>query len=181
MADRASKCVFIIREGFPGPVSQAWKGVAHIEIFTPTQERKIRYQFDKFCRKVLKNEVSSYYRDLSRLHNREVSLTDLSVTANLTVEDIGPNCLDAYPSEQHIFLTQGQVIPIKNDDLAKALAELPQDSRDIVLLSFFLDMKDIDISGKMGIPRSTINYQRNAAIRKLRKIMEGLRNGKGRK
>lgn len=155
--------------------------MAHIDIFSPSQKRTIRYQFDKFCRKVLKNEALSYHRYVTRIRSREVTLTDLSIAVDFSIEDIGPDCLDAYPSEQNQFFAQGQAIHIMNDHLAKALAELPQDARDIVLLSFFLDMKDIDISGKLGIPRSTVNYQRNAALRKLKKKLEGLRHGKGRK
>ena len=148
--------------------------MGYIANFTPSRERTIRYRFDKFCRKVLSREAKSFFRAVKRICQHEVSLSWLGI------EDAESYYTDVYPSEQHHFDTQGFVVQVENDVLASALAELPEESRDTILLYFFLGMKDEAISEKMGIPRSTVNYRRNSSLKKLKKRLEEIMDGKGR-
>ena len=75
------------------------------------------------------------------------------------------------------FHAQGYDIAIESDELAEVLSELPGGYRNVVLLSFFLDMKEREIGTLMNLLRSTVSYRLNSALRKLRKKMEERRNG----
>lgn len=77
--------------------------------------------------------------------------------------------LDEYPSEATLFDVQGYDVAISNEKLADALTALPEEKRDIILLSYFLDMTDQEIAEKLNSVRSTIQYKRtNCGL--LRKI-----------
>ena len=145
-----------------------------INDFTPSQKTTIMYQFDSFCRKIVREEARSYYRAEKRTMNRFIPLSNLS-------EEEGEQGYgtDPYPSDNHHFDAQGYDVAIENDDLARALSELPGGYRNVVLLSFFLDMKEWEIGELMHLVRSTVSYRLNSGLKKLRKIMEERRNGKG--
>ena len=88
-------------------------------------------------------------------------------------------CLtDEYPSELTRFDVQGYSVGIKDDRLAEALASLPEERRDIVLLSYFLDMTDQEIADKLNSVRSTVQYKRTSSLKEIRKRMEVLEDGK---
>ena len=130
------------------------------------------HQFDSFCRKIIREEARSYYRAVKRIMERRIPLSNLS-------EEDGEQGYETnvYPSDRHHFHAQGYDIAIESDELAEALSELPGGYRNVVLLSFFLDMKEREIGTLMNLVRSTVSYRLNSALRKLRKKMEERRNG----
>ena len=67
---------------------------------------------------------------------------------------------------------------IKSELLVEALKMLPERQRDIIMRYYFFGMTDGDISDTDGTARKTVNYQRNAALKKLKEIMEDLRDEK---
>lgn len=71
----------------------------------PSQKETVKYQFDCFCKKVLREEARDYIRHLNWRANNEICLSELSETklANLYV-------MDEYPSELFQFSVQGDVI-----------------------------------------------------------------------
>lgn len=142
------------------------------ESFTPSQRLTVRHQFDSFCKKIVREEKYSYFRSLRNAAERTAPLSDLS-------EEEGEQgvSVDSYPSDRHHFDARGYDIAVEDDELAEALSELSEEYRDIVLLFFFLDMKEREISELMSIVRSTVSYRLNAALRKLRKRLEGNANG----
>jgi DNA-directed RNA polymerase specialized sigma24 family protein len=52
-------------------------------------------------------------------------------------------------------------------------AALPGDKRDIILLSYFLDMTDGEIGDKLNLVRRTVQYKRTSSLRELKQFMEG--------
>jgi RNA polymerase sigma factor (sigma-70 family) len=134
---------------------------------TPSQKKTVRHQFDSFCRKVLREEARDYIRAIKKLAEREVSFSELSE------EQMERLCVqDKYPSEQHHFDVQGYHVVIEDNRLAEALSSLSDEQRDIVLLSYFLDMNDREISERLNIVRSTVQYRRTSSITKMRERME---------
>ena len=129
------------------------------------------HQFDSFCRKIVREEARSYYRSAKRTLERRIPLSDLS-------EENGEQGYetDCYPSDRNHFDAQGYDIAIENDELAEALSELPAGYRSVILLSFFLGMKEREIGRLMHLVRSTVSYRLNSALKKLRKKMEERRN-----
>ena len=80
--------------------------------------------------------------------------------------------LDEYPSEKTYFHVQEYDIAICNDKLADALAVLSAEKRDIVLLSYFLDMTDKEIADKLDMIRRSVQYKRACSLKELKKEME---------
>lgn len=134
---------------------------------TQSQKKTVRHQFDSFCRKVLREEARDYIRERIRLAEHEVSLSELS---DEQMERL--YVLDEYPSEQHNFDVQGYHVIIRDDRLAEALSSLSDEKRDIVLLSYFLDMSDQEIGEKLNMVRYTVQRRRTSSIAEIRKRME---------
>ena len=121
---------------------------------TPSQKKTVRHQFDSFCRKVLREEARDYFRHLNVLSQHEQSLSWLSD------EQLSELCvLDEYPSESYRFHVQEFNVCVSNEDLAQALASITDEKQSIVVLAYFLDMTDENISGRSNIVRQTVQYK----------------------
>lgn len=69
-------------------------------------------------------------------------------------------------------------IIILDELIGEALKSLPEKKRNVILLSFFLDMTDTEIAKYMNLVRSTIHHHRTSSLIALKKIMEEIRTGK---
>lgn len=134
---------------------------------TVYQKEAIQRQFDCFCKKVLREEARDYIRSLKRLAEHEVSFNDLS---EIQISQF--YLLDEYPSDFTVFFTQGEIIQVKNDRLAEAIATLSPEKQRIVLLFYFLDMTDREIGEHLNIARSTVQYKRIKSLKEIKKEME---------
>ena len=85
----------------------------------------------------------------------------------------GVSCLDDYPSNLSVFVVRGQIITVRDDRLATAIAALSTDRQEIILLSYFLDMPDREIAERLDMVRSTVQYKRKNALKEIKKKMEG--------
>lgn len=130
-------------------------------------EKTIEHQFDSFCKTVLRNQARTIYEDNRRWQNRFISLE------SLTPDDLVKLCsLDHYTAECIFFTTFDYEIPIEDVLIAQALETLSKKRQDIILLSFFLDMKEMDIATLMNLAQSTVHYHKENALEELRKFME---------
>lgn len=66
----------------------------------------------------------------------------------------------------------GRKIIVVGDLLAEALAQLPENKRDIILLSYFLGMTDREISERLSVVRQTISKRRGGILKELREYLE---------
>ena len=133
-----------------------------------SHEQSKRHTFDSFCKKVLKHEARDYYDELKRQRDREVSFSDLSEKEmdQLYTED-------KYFSTEQIFNVLDLDIIVTDDVIAEALQSLPERKRDIILLSYFLELSDREIGDKLNMLRSTVQYQRTSTLQQLKNFMEG--------
>lgn len=104
-------------------------------------EEHKQHTFDSFCKKVLKCEAYNGYREISRRQAHEITFSELPEEA---MEQLA--IYDRYAWEYTPFTVGGDVILIENDRLAEALAALPEEDRDILLMYWFLDMADSEIA-----------------------------------
>jgi len=123
--------------------------------------------FDCFCKKVLKNEARDSYDEVKRQRSKEVSFSELSEQELAQL-----STTDEYFAKEQTFSVLDRDIIVCNESIAEALKNLPEHKRDIILLSYFLDLSDGEIGKKLNLIRSTVQYQRASALRELRKIME---------
>ena len=136
--------------------------------FTSHDKERIQHQFDAFCKKVLRGEARTIYKQRTRLTAHEISLTDFPEDgANLF------SIADDYIFDSQKLNVHGFDIDVKNELLVEALRLLPEQQRDILLLYYFLGMNDREIGELLNILQRTISYKRTSSLKKLKKIMEG--------
>ena len=134
----------------------------------PSGNEKDRLKmFDSFCKKVLTNEVRNYHREMERLREKEVSFTELST------QELGQLAItDNYFSTEQIFNVLGLDVIVNSECIATALSNLPQQKRDIILLSYFLELSDAEIGKRLNLIRSTVQYQRASTLRELKRMIQ---------
>ena len=62
---------------------------------------------------------------------------------------------------------------IDNERVRQALNALPERKRDIILLSYFLDMSDAEIAELLNVVRTTVFRHRKSALAKIKQYLEG--------
>ena len=134
------------------------------------EKRTIEYQFDSFCKKVLREES----RSIKRKIQREENLYSNAI-ANLNREDLF--VYEKYPSDFHQFNVEQYLIEIADDQLARALKTLSGKKRNIVLLAYFLDMTDQEIAANLDTSRASVQKQRQKSLNTIKQKMEK-KNGK---
>ena len=85
--------------------------------------------------------------------------------------------LDQYPLDQYHFQVQGYDVTVQDERIASGLETLSDEKRDIVLLSYFLEMTDQEIADKLNAIRGTIQYRRTKALKEMKQKMEAEKNG----
>ncbi len=136
------------------------------------KQLRIRKQFDSFCKTLLKNEMIDYERARSYRLKHEISFSEL------TQEELERmNTMDEYIVESEIFHVLDYDVEVKDELIGEALKCLPEKKRNVILLSFFIDMTDTEIAKHMNLVRSTIHHHRTSSLQALKKILEGLENG----
>ena len=136
---------------------------------------RIRKEFDSYCKCILKNEMIDYERMRNYREKHEVSFSELTSRELSRLANT-----DEYIAEKEIFSVLDYDVEVNNELISEALKCLPEKKRNVILLSFFLDMSDVEISERMNLVRSTIHHHRISSLKILKKIMEGLKNDENR-
>ena len=124
-------------------------------------EKTVRHKFDRKRKLALKGEVVDYERHLAYLRKHEVLFSELS---EREIENF--SIINEYALEKSYFRTGGYDVVAKDALLAEALKALTERKRDVILLSYFMEMNDADIARKLNLVRSTVHENgRNASIR----------------
>ena len=124
-------------------------------------EKTVRHIFDRKCKLALKGEVVDYERHLAYLRKHEVLFSELS---EREIENF--SIINEYALEKSYFRAGGYDVVAKDALLAEALKALTERKRDVIFLSYFMEMNDADIARKLNLVRSTVHENgRNASIR----------------
>ena len=124
-------------------------------------EQTVRHQFDSLCKLALKSEVINYEKHMAYRQKYEVMLSELSEK-----------------ELSRLFIMDEHEMEVKDALIAEALQTLTEKKRNVVLLSYFMDMSDADIAREMNLVRSTINEHRRRSLELMRKNMEESANEK---
>ena len=130
-------------------------------------ELTIRHRFDRLCQMSLKGEAINYYRHMDYRREHEAMFSELS---EMELNQLF--VMDEYGVENSHFTVHGYDIEVKDTLIAEALQALSERKRNVILLSYFLEMSDADIAREMNLVRSTIHEHRTRSLEILRKIME---------
>lgn len=130
-----------------------------------------QHRFDSYCKRTLKNEAYDCYREIRKHMQREVFFSELSEKEweQLYMED-------KYNLEAYNFRVQEYDIEVKDVLLAEALKLLSDKKREVVLMSYFLEMSDTDIAKLMDLRQSTIHYHRTSSLKTLKEYLEAQGN-----
>ena len=79
---------------------------------------------------------------------------------------------DRYFSDEYSFDVLDWKIGVTDAGLGEAMAVLPDDRREIILMYYFLDMNDREISKQLNLKNSTVAYRRNGTLKMLRGLLE---------
>ena len=79
---------------------------------------------------------------------------------------------DNYFKSEHVFNVHGKEVVVNGDLLAEALEKLPADKRDVILLSYFLEMTDAEIGKELDTVRQNISKRRAYILKLMRKYLE---------
>ena len=130
-------------------------------------EMGVRKQFDLICKLALKGEKIDYCRHIAYRQKHEVMLSELSE------KDMGRlYTVDEYEVENQWFQVLGYDIEVKDTLIAEALQALSEKKRDVILLSYFMDMSDAEIGRALNLVRSTVYEHRKRSLELMKNIME---------
>ena len=119
---------------------------------SPSQdELTVMHQFDRLCQLALDGEAANYYRHMEYQRNHEVNFSEM---------------------KEKELEVPGYDIEVKDTLLVEALQALTEKKRNVVLLSYFLEMTDAEIAREMKLVHSTIREHRTRSLELLKKLME---------
>ncbi len=137
--------------------------------FSEMDKHGVERQFDSYCRKILHWKACNCFTELLNKAEHEKSLGDLSAAEleQLTTSDI-------YPSLYTLFHVPGfdADILVADEEIANAFLALDPAKRDVVLMYYFLDLRDREIAEMMHLVRSTVAYRRLRALKVMKAILE---------
>ena len=123
--------------------------------------------FDAYCKRLLKHEVIDAIREQKRLGQWETTFSELTRTEQNQLQYI-----DQYAPDRRVVPLLGREIEVLDADLVRALSVLPADRRAIILLFYFLEMRDEEIGAELGLSRPAVQRRRTSTLDMLRKILE---------
>ncbi len=134
-------------------------------MLSPSYESRLCAMFDSFCKTVSRNFV----RNLDRAEgNRDKHFSDEPV--DYLLETLGRR--DEYPSESFVLYAGGTSCAVESETLYKALLSLPEKHRNVLLLDFWGDLTDREISERMEVTPRTVYNLRQRAFSKIREYYE---------
>ena len=138
-----------------------------MEKLSSQDELTVMHQFGRLCQLALDGEAADYFRHLEYRANYEVNFSDM------TEQELDSIFVtDEYNLDNSHFQVLGYDIEVKDTLLVEALQALTEKKRNVVLLSYFLEMTDVEIARKMNLVHSTIREHRIRSLELLKKLME---------
>lgn len=125
------------------------------------------HSFDAYCKTILRHAAANAHKARKRQAAKIVPFSCLSSG------ELKQLCAyDSYSVDKQTYIACGHEVEIADEALCNALERLTDIQRDILILAFCFDLPDIEISQLLSLPRSTVQYRRNTALKYIRKLME---------
>ena len=122
-------------------------------------------RFAAFCVGAIEKAAQNAFRELHRYSDREVSLSDITENDIYLIAEP-----EMFPSGW--FRIANTDVPIYHPTLAAALEQLKYRQRSIILLYYIFGYTDLEIADFLEMAKSTVQYNRQAALDNLRDLME---------
>lgn len=117
----------------------------------------------------MEDERKDYYKYLSRLSKHEILFSDVGdhIASQFFTLDNRNETTDF-----EICTLNGITVGIEHDFLSKALRELQERKREILLMYYFMDMSSSEIAELLELNRSTVYKHRTGGLDYIKKFME---------
>lgn len=137
-----------------------------------TSEQFYTYQeqtFDSFMNKLIKNEGKDARKEIARRAEHEISISQLMEKEVALIA-----VTDTYDLGKMNFHVRNDDVTVNDVLLGQAIASLPPNRREVILLSYFLGKNDPQIGELLHLAPNTIRYRRQTTLERLKKILEAL-------
>lgn len=137
-----------------------------------TMEQFRTYQeetFDSFCKTVIRNTAKNEHLRIAKRAKYEIQMSAVS-----TAELSAVSCEDTYFPYCQTYYVLGKAVNIYDADLGESLRYIIPQWRDVILLFYFLGYSDEQIAKMLKMSFRTVNYRRKAALKDLRRRLEGM-------
>lgn len=129
----------------------------------------VRIAFDAFIRKCIKNFSIDYERvEGKKWYNNTLFFYDENELANC---EICEDWTDELFIQKEIFVVSGIHIEVKGESIINALYSLPEEHKRIILLYFFENFTEKEVSQILNIPKSTVNAKKLKALKLLKEAI----------
>lgn len=129
-------------------------------------ERFNEITFEAYCKTAIDNAVR--YAAMKKQKRAEIERPLSELNDAILYRLCAVQQPEGEAQETVMFYAGDLEIPVQDPEIAQALSFLPQQKREIILLSYFEKMSDSQIARRLKTSKSTIQRQRAAAISKLR-------------
>ncbi|MDD2979305.1 MAG: sigma-70 family RNA polymerase sigma factor [Hespellia sp.] len=130
------------------------------------QKDVVRKKFSLYCIKTVHGEALNYLNELKKLREREICFSELMQEEwnqlSATDEIVEKSCFQVCNME----------VQVNSAEICEALNALPERKREIILMSYFLDMTEQEIADCLNLVQSTVHYHKADSLKMLKKIME---------
>lgn len=131
-------------------------------------ERYNEITFEAYCKASIDNAILKGRMEKAKRASKEVSLSTLTDTElyKLYAESREPNY---HLTQEYVsFSINGITIPVHDPEMGQALSYLPPKLRNVLLLSYFLNMSDPQIAAQLRISKSAAQRRRTTALQRLK-------------
>lgn len=130
-------------------------------------EMTVMHQFDRMCQLVLGSEAADFFRYMDYRRKYEINFSEMPEK-----ELDSLFTMDKYDVENYYFQVLGYDVKVRDCLIVEALQSLTEKKRDIILLSYFMDMSDAEIARQLKLVRSTVHEHRKRSLELLKNILE---------
>lgn len=127
----------------------------------------VRLQFNALMMRTIKGTLKQKRKQLARYSKHEVLFCEIGTTPLYE-----QGTVDTYSCDMTIFHVQHFIVRVNDEKISTALNELSERQREFILLYYFRDLSDREISELYHISRSAVGYTRNKGLRKLEELMK---------
>lgn len=131
-------------------------------------ERFNEITFEAFAKTAIDNAIINARKEQARRAKVEITFSELPEKLLLSLATSPMKDTEDAPA---MFQVKGYEVDVHDPCLGQALRFLTPRDREIILLSYFLDMKDREIAEILDISRSAVQRHRVSAQEKLKVLL----------
>lgn len=125
--------------------------------------------YEAYCKAAIDNAILKARQKKAAYGQIVSSLSDLTDAELLSpAEGWEPEL----PDEPFTYHIRGQTVQVKDRRLGQALSGLLPRDREIILLYYFLGLRDEAVAKRLNMSRATVQRRREKAQKKLKTILE---------